>query len=106
MINKSLYILLPAAFIISFSACKKDSFLEVPPKGSLTDEVTFSSESNADLFVNDIYSQLPDLNNEFEPGDQWTDNTGVGANWMDGLFVRSNSLNPANYSNGPANMFS
>lgn len=106
MINKLFYILLPVAFIIAFSACRKDGFLDVPPKGSLTDEVTFSSESNADLFVNDIYSQLPDLNNEFEPGDQWTDNTGVGANWMDGLFVRSNALNPANYSNGPASMFS
>ena len=54
MINKYFYILLPVAFIIAFSACRKDSFLEVAPKGSLTDEVTFSSESNADLFVNDI----------------------------------------------------
>jgi len=106
MINKLFYIFLSAAFIVGFSGCSKDGFLEIPPKGSLTNEVTFSSESNADLFLNDIYSQLPDLNNEFEPGDQWTDNTGVGANWMDGLFVRSNSLNPANYSNGPANMFS
>lgn len=90
---------------VAFGACKKDGFLDVPPKGSLTNETTFSSESNADLFVNDIYNSLPDLNNEFEPGDQWTDNSHVGANWMDGLFVRSNSLNPANWSSGPAYMF-
>jgi len=93
------------ALTIAFGACKKDGFLDVPPKGSLTDETTFSTESNADLFVNDIYNSLPDLNNEFEPLDQWTDNSHVGANWMDGLFVRSNSLNPANWSSGPGYMF-
>lgn len=101
--NKT-YIVL--ALALSLGACKKDGFLDVPPKGSLTDEVTFSSEDNADLFVNDIYAQLPDMNNEFEAMDQWTDNSDVGANWMDGLYVRSNSMNPSSVSSGPANMFS
>ncbi|MBN8850880.1 MAG: hypothetical protein BGO55_29730 [Sphingobacteriales bacterium 50-39] len=106
MINKYFYrVSLLLALTIAFGACKKDGFLDVPPKGSLTDETTFSTESNADLFVNDIYNSLPDLNNEFEPLDQWTDNSHVGANWMDGLFVRSNSLNPANWSSGPGYMF-
>jgi hypothetical protein len=104
MLNKYLVILL--AVTISFAACKKDGFLNVPPKGSLTDQVTFSSENNADLFVNDIYEQLPDMNNEFEALDQWTDNSDVGANWEDGLYVRSNQMNPASVSSGPANMFS
>jgi len=104
MINKYLVILL--AVTISFTDCKKDNFLNVPPKGSLTDQITFSSENNADLFVNDIYEQLPDMNNEFEALDQWTDNSDVGANWEDGLYVRSNSMNPSSVSSGPANMFS
>ena len=104
MLHKYFVILL--AVTISFPACKKDSFLNVPPKGSLTDQITFSSENNADLFINDIYKQLPDLNSEFEVLDQWTDNSDVGANWMDGLYVRSNSMNPSSVSNGPASMFS
>jgi hypothetical protein len=104
MIKK--YFVIFLVVTIGFSACKKDGFLNVPPKGSLTDQITFSSEDNADLFVNDIYNQLPDLNNEFEALDQWTDNSDVGANWMDGLYVRSNSMNPSSVSSGPASMFS
>lgn len=104
MFNKYFVILL--AVTISFTDCKKDNFLNVPPKGSLTDQITFSSENNADLFVNDIYEQLPDMNNEFEALDQWTDNSDVGANWEDGLYVRSNSMNPSSVSSGPANIFS
>jgi hypothetical protein len=104
MLNK--YFVIFIAATISFAACKKDGFLNVPPKGSLTDQITFSTEDNADLFINDIYEQLPDMNNEFEALDQWTDNSDVGANWMDGLYVRSNSMNPSSVSSGPANMFS
>ena len=96
-----------ALLIISISACKKDSFLTVPPKGLLTNATTFSSESNADLFVNDIYNQLPDINNEDEVLDQYTDNDFVGAAWMTGQStVRSNAINPANVPGGPAGSFS
>ncbi len=95
-----------ALLIISISACKKDAFLNVPPKGSLTDATTFSSEGNADLFVNDIYNQLPDINNEDEVLDQYTDNGFVGASWMAGQsIVRSNAMNPTNVPHGPADSF-
>lgn len=104
MLNK--YIVIFLVVTISFTACKKDGFLDVPPKGSLTDQITFSSEDNADLFVNDIYEQLPDMNNEYQALDQWTDNSDVGANWMRGVYVRSNSLNPSSPPSGPASMFS
>jgi hypothetical protein len=100
-------IFLLAVLIISLGACKKDDFLNVPPKGSLTDATTFSSEGNADLFVNDIYNQLPDINNEDQVLDQYTDNDFVGASWMTGQsVVRSNSINPTNVPGGPANSFS
>jgi hypothetical protein len=92
--------------LLVLSSCNKDGFLNVPPEGSLTNANTFSSQSNADLFVNDIYNQLPDLNNEDQCLDQWTDNNGVGATWMTGqALIRSNSLNAANAPNGPGNMF-
>lgn len=98
---------LMAALLLSITACKKDDFLDVTPKGSLTDATTFSSESNADLFVNDIYNQLPDINNEDQILDQYTDNNDVGATWMTGQsVVRSNAINPTNVPGGPAGSFS
>lgn len=98
--------ILLALLIISMSACKKDGFLNVPPKGQLTDATTFSSEGNADLFVNDIYNQLPDINNEDEVLDQYTDNDFVGATWMTGQsVVRANAINPTSVPRGPASSF-
>jgi hypothetical protein len=98
--------LLSTLLILSISACKKDNFLNVPPKGSLTDATTFSSESNADLFVNDIYKQLPDIYNEDQVMDQYTDNDFAGASWMIGQsIVRSNAISPNNIPSGPMNSF-
>jgi len=98
--------LILALLMITAGACKKDGFLNVDPKGSLTDENTFATEANADLFVNDIYDQVPDMNNETQLLDQWTDNCGVGATWMTGqVLIRSNALNPSNAPDGPAVMF-
>lgn len=95
-----------AVLVLSIAACKKDDFLNVPPKGSLTDASTFSSEANADLFVNDVYNQLPDINNEDEVLDQYTDNDFVGATWMTGQsVVRANAINPTNVPRGPASSF-
>jgi hypothetical protein len=101
--NLRLLLVISLTFI---SACKKDNFLNVSPKGSLTDQVTFSSEKNADLFVNDIYNQLPDINNEYQNSDQYTDNSFCGAAWMVGqATVRVNGINPTNVPPGPANSF-
>lgn len=96
-----------AALSLTLGACTKDGFLNVAPKGSLTNTTTFSSDANADLFVNDIYNQLPDINNEDQISDQYTDNDFVGAAWMVGqAVVRSNSINPGNVPPGPASCFS
>jgi predicted small lipoprotein YifL len=102
--NVSIILLL--LLTMSIAACKKDGFLNVPPKGSLTDASTFSSESNADLIVNDVYNQLPDINGESQVLDQYTDNDFVGATWMTGqTTVRSNGINPTNVPGGPAGSF-
>ena len=34
------------------------------------------------MFLNDIYNQLPHLNNETQNLDQYSDNSYVGAEWM------------------------
>jgi hypothetical protein len=99
-------IFLLSVLIVCLGSCKKDDFLNVPPKGALTDASAFSSESNADLFVNDVYNQLPDINNETENSDQYSDNIFCGASWMAGqTVVRANAISPSNVPNGPAGAF-
>jgi hypothetical protein len=93
-------------------ACNKDlNLLDVPPKGTLTDEFTFSSEGNADLFVYDIYNQLPEMQGETQLSDQYTDNSATGASWESGQsYLRAGSLGPTAAPNddarhGPAKMW-
>lgn len=92
---------------ICLNACKNDNFLDVPPKGSLTNQLTFSTQTNADLFVNDIYNQLPDINNDYQPSDQMADNSFCGASWESGQsVVRAGALGPTNLAFGPASIWS
>ncbi len=101
------HIFLLVFLVASTNSCKKDDFLNVPPKGVLTDISTFSSQSNADLFVNDIYNQLQDFNN-IDSGallDAWTDNSNSGAPGQEGQSrIRSNALSSGNATNGPSNV--
>jgi hypothetical protein len=94
-------IFLLVLLMISFSACKHDDFLNVPDKATVTNQAAFSSEGNADLYINGIYAELPDANNDDEPLDQYTDNDFCGANNMVGqALVRSNAINPNNVPPG------
>lgn len=80
--NRSCLILLALLTVINYS-CKKslDESLDVTPRDRLTNEAVFSDANTADLFVNDIYGQLPDGNNMYDPFDNWTDNSLCGFNW-------------------------
>lgn len=104
--NKNTQVFLLALLILSIGSCKKDDFLSVPPKGVLTDASTFSTQTNADLFVNDIYNQLPDYNGITEMLDQWTDNSNTGATNQEGQArIRSNALSSGNATGGPGGTF-
>jgi hypothetical protein len=96
-----------ALLVISLGACKKDDSLNVTPKGFLTDATTFSSEGNADLFVNDIYNQLPDGNNDYQNlTDAYADDVFCGASWLTGeATVRKGSINPNNVPTGIGGMW-
>lgn len=103
----SQYFLL-ALLIISMGACKKDSFLDVPNKGNLSDETTFSSEGNADLFVNDIYLSEPNMRarDQYNHIEDYSDNSNVCAGWMPGQnTVRVGSISPSNVPTGMDNMW-
>lgn len=76
--------------------------LEIEPQDQISDASLFSSTTNADLFLNDVYNQLPDVNNETLNLDQAADNSYVGAEWMWGrTTIYTGALAPSNVPNGP-----
>lgn len=65
-------------FLLSgFIACDQEEFLENENKEVLTDATQWSSEANADIFLNDIYSEIPNLWNIEEQYDYYTDNYNI-----------------------------
>lgn len=69
-------------FTLLLVGCKKDSFLDVVNNGAVTEETAYSTETSADLVLNDVYGQLPNFNDFiFEPFDTWTDDLMTGFNW-------------------------
>lgn len=66
------------------TSCQKslDSSLSITPHDRLTGDEVFASTSAADLFLNDIYNNLPDGNNYYDPFDNWSDNSICGYNWV------------------------
>ena len=82
-IKKScLYFVTISIVLFNFS-CKKslDSSLNVVPGNSLTNASVWTSTSTADVFLNTIYGYLPDGNNEYDPFDNWSDNSICGFAW-------------------------
>ena len=74
------------------TACKKDSALDVVPQDRVSDLSTWTNESTADVFLNDIYNSLPDLNNMFDPFENWSDNSICGFSWPFSIAVISKGL--------------
>jgi hypothetical protein len=107
-INKG-KILLLALLAIGIGSCKNDDFLTVPPAGVLTDVATFTTQANAELFVNDVYNNLPDYNGGSQADrllDAWTDNSNSGATGHEGqAVIRSNALSAGNSTNGVGGSF-
>ncbi|MEO8416556.1 MAG: RagB/SusD family nutrient uptake outer membrane protein [Ginsengibacter sp.] len=67
---------------LMFSACKKDSFLNVDNLSSVSSVTAFATENAADLILNDVYNTLPDeYNSVFDPFDNWSDNSMTGFSW-------------------------
>jgi len=65
------------------SSCKKslDETLDITPHDRLTDASVWTDAGTADVFLNDIYGQLPDGNNWYDPFDNWSDNSICGFGW-------------------------
>lgn len=93
-----------AGSLALLSAC--EDWLEIEPKDRFGDTTVWGSEENADMFLNDIYNQLPHLNNETQNLDQYSDNSYVGAEWMNArTTIYTGALSPTSWILGPWDMW-
>lgn len=94
-------------FVILIGGCS-DNFLEIVPKDQLSSETLFANKEGADLFLNDIYSALPDGEppSNTDPWEAWSDNvTGRytwGMAWVNSVSrsYSASTNNPGLYNHG------
>jgi hypothetical protein len=98
-------LLLGTALLLN--GCKKDDFLNVDPKNALNEASAYSTETNADLVVNDIYNQIASsYNDSNQTTEQYADNSFCAAGWQTAqTVVRAGAISPANVPNGPGGMW-
>ena len=98
-------LLLGAALLLP--GCKNDDFLNVNPKNALNEASAYSTETTADLVVNDIYNNIPSsYNDSNQTTEHYSDNSVGAAGWQTGqTVVRAGAISPANVPNGPNNMW-
>jgi hypothetical protein len=89
-------------------SCDTDEFLENANKSNLTDQTQWESEPNADVFLNDIYSEIPNKLTQTETLDYYSDDYNIShyytaSNWRQGVCqVPSTSTdNPWGGTQGP-----
>lgn len=80
--------------VILFCSCS--DFLEVPPKDFISDEDLWKSTKTADLYLNDMYNQLPNIQASTEQHlDQYSDNSDIGVLRHDGYnYIGQAQINP------------
>jgi len=88
-------------------SCKKDDFLNVNPKNALNEASAYSTETTADLVVNDIYNNVPSsYNDSNQTTEQYSDNSVGAAGWQTGqTVVRAGAISAANVPTGPNGMW-
>src|SRR5450432_2192847 len=68
--------------LLLLQACKKDGFLDVQNSSAVSSQAAFSTPAAADLVLNDVYNNLPNMYNfNFDPFENWSDNAMTGFNW-------------------------
>lgn len=69
------------SFVIIASSCNRDEAIDVNPRDRFSDATVWTDKGATDLFLNDIYLQLPDGNVWYDPFDNWSDNSICGFAW-------------------------
>ena len=75
-------------------SCKQDAFLETTSKSTLTDATMWSSEGNADIYLNNCYGDLEQKGNQPDNLDSFTSDNDAGFyytsyNWKKGIVQAS-----------------
>jgi starch-binding outer membrane protein, SusD/RagB family len=86
-----------AAASISMLSCERD--LDSENKGVLDDNTQWANEGNADIFLNDVYDQLPALYQDPENLDNFTDDNDGGFYYSSYKYKDAN-VNPASTNYG------
>jgi hypothetical protein len=76
--------------ILLIVSCKPEKFLDNENKSNLTDITQWANESNADIFLNDVYSEIPNKWNLTENLDFYSDDYNIShyytaSNWRVGM---------------------
>lgn len=74
-----LKIIMSIIFLTFIFSCEE--FLTIEPTTQVGDETLWSSEGNADLFLNNIYSGLPGSFTTHDPPENWSDNSMSAHSW-------------------------
>ncbi|HAX93332.1 MAG TPA: RagB/SusD family nutrient uptake outer membrane protein, partial [Bacteroidales bacterium] len=76
----------------------QEDYLETVDKSRLTDATMWASEGNADIYLNDCYSELQAKSNQPDNLDNFTDDNDAGFyytsyNWKKGIVEKSGGAN-------------
>lgn len=87
---KTLIFAVCAVVLFTTNSCDNQEFLENENKSNLTDQTQWASDANADIFLNDVYSELVKVSNLAEQLDYYTDDYNIShyytaSNWRQGI---------------------
>lgn len=87
--------------IILCGSCS--DFLDTSPKEFMSDDDLWATTKSADLFLNDIYNVLHDIDKKEEHLEQYSDNSDVGVIRHHGYkYIGQAQITPTDYPNGVA----
>ena len=99
-----------AVTLFTTNSCDTEDFLENENKSNLTDQTQWASEGNADIFLNEVYSEVFRRNNDTEQMDYYSDDYNIShyytaSNWRRGItnVPGSSTNNPWGGTHGPSN---
>ncbi|QNL51540.1 RagB/SusD family nutrient uptake outer membrane protein [Olivibacter sp. SDN3] len=105
MTNQKVLLLFFSLSSLWLTACS-DRQLEVIPRDRLSDATIWTDAGTADLFLNDIYNNLPDGNNWEDPFENYSDNSMSGFSWASSRNLeQESSYTPAVYPAGTLNIY-
>ncbi|KJF45120.1 RagB/SusD family nutrient uptake outer membrane protein [Draconibacterium sediminis] len=92
------YIIAAICVLVLFttSSCDTEDFLDNENKSNLTDQTQWASEGNADIYLNDVYSEIIKKWNNAENLDYYTDDYNIShyytaSNWRQGICIAPSS---------------